>query len=587
MSTPCSFKACSHNLALLSTLQASTPFDSLVTNLKETRIYHLSSWQGKCWKRLYNLWSVDERFGYNKFSQTVFHTQVAFKRQASLLTEQINQYELYFKNACEGYSPNEAGIEKERRAILEWYQLAHSALKILYKRKAFFTQFFALLNPSISFSSFETSLPSPSLAKFKNFRKIIAIQSFCEGRFPFAALERITKGKTSSPNDDRTALKKWAKQLNESALREPTFNAIRLLHQALIAFIKEVLLECKPEDILKSLFRIEILLKTHGCQLFGQRDPKQLLWRNQLKSGSSLSNYVIGERIGEKAAGGDADQIHVYTLANEPNKLLLTGINRAIFGLEQSCGIAWTIPTRKICEYDPKSRFIIAERLLTPLKKHQWCYKKSSLTKTDKALLDQLDLFIQQMEKEKKIPEELSINDLMLDENGTIKFFKSKGIAKRFHLLDIESFAWDLSQKDPHIFSLLMRNLKKNQMAQFYREKVSDALEGRAPLEENSEEKDRIEALKRNVRQLRHNCHEKLLTYFQERKPEEFCSELNEAILQAYDKSNGIYLLVPTLQAEVVKALTPREKKKAKESSNGSTSIVKRMGEGVINFFKR
>jgi hypothetical protein len=537
----------------------------LVANLTATHIYDASRGWGRLWKWFYRSteWLLGKNLRFDRLKQAISKTHSLFQQQLPLIRKHLDAYETYMKKNSGGYAVNERHVFSARQAITQWNDSTLTFIKVVQKHPiklhAFFKRCFGKKLPEKKILAL-FSCPSADLSRLRGFQKLIDLEGFSNGPLPLAIFEKVARGKILKEGD-RQELNYWIKKINRSSCQ------IRLLHQALQAFIAEIENHnANSREEKADLTRLQMTLEENGCLLFQQEDPIHIRWRKRLKEGSILELHekkiILGEPIGKKKIG--TDNTLIFSIKELPHLVALIGQNQAILSIKQrrhNRENGYGIEPVPFLEVIDNGRWALVEKL-KPLSSHVWTSTKESLSAEDKKLVSSLVTLLKWLIKQNHTPKNFSAHFLMWDCQNQLKSLRPTSKAE-FDFNAMEDFSFQCAAGNLKIFQYLMGNsgLSSHPTAKFYQEIIAQALKGDstraddlAGIYQIDDPKvvDRSAKLSQQIVELRNACCLKI----QEAQPAMELNEMeklvNKNILLCHKRSKAAGILWPSLLQEVL-----------------------------------
>ncbi len=370
---------------------------SLVSNTVGTRLYHSSSFWGKIWTWIYDLFPcfLDD----NQVSRTIQKTLNAYERKKKEIIP-------FF----EAYSDHSKDVDTVRYKISEFNETTYPLIKRVHKK-------------TLSHEKINKTLLDPKFfAHQKRLKHLIDVECELQSSTPYDAHDSVVK--------------KWIEKVDDSQL------SIRKLQKAL-----------RHLENSQELFS---QLHLHHCKRLLQNDPKHLKWRDSLQPGTSVfcedRKLVIGKKYSEH------DGIIYYEIQNNPQYLLCIANNQVRLNIWKNAtkdqGVS--IKSATIVDVDATGRCALVERPVKLLGAYKWESRSSTITDRDWKQAQSLLPLLKKILQEKKLPEDLNPRALFVDVKGEIKSLSPLAKKESFDNKVFTDFIWYFAGNNHHIFQYLM-----------------------------------------------------------------------------------------------------------------------------------
>ena len=303
-----------------------------------------------------------------------------------------------------------------------------------------------------------------------------------------------------------------------------------------------------------------------------------------MKKGDVLTcngkQYILGERIGQKAIGDDNN--YIFAIENDKDMLVMVGINEAVLALKQKLSeeYEWGIKGVEYKYIDPRGRFALVERLHDPLGGHQWTSTDEVITEEDQEVASPMAGLLDWMVQQEKTPLNFSPKYLMFDKDGQLKSlkvtmekYKEKSeeegplkVEPDFDYNSLEQFAYECAGGNLRIYKYLMEcsGLKTHKYAKYYSIMLENGLKGekitaanQAGMEQITDPRivDRGEALAKEVVLLREKCCLSVQKSLGGIVPKNLKEMVDEKIISFYEKNRSAGILWASMDIQVVSGI--------------------------------
>lgn len=489
----------------------------LVSNFSGTRLYYSGSGWGRLWIWLHRVvdWISQKNYRLESLTKALIHTHQLFQRQLALVLPSVKRYYAALEKKSQGFPVDECSLKQGKKEIVAWIQATAPFVKMMQKplpdrlSKLFYHVFG---------SGFSAAYIHPP--KLDCCQKVIAFEAVGE-ELPWEAFCRVIQGKQLQASFDGE-IDKWVKRVNKLS------NIVKPLCKALEALA--VISGQESERV-----GLEVFLERRGCKVFQQTDPKQAMWRDQLKKGFKV---VSGDKIlvlGEEMLSSklDGNSTRVFAVEGVTDQLFLVGQNREVMAMRQwkhrqsnKDGVA----VADLVEVSPDRRYALMEKLFPICSDH----------------CDQVIEMIKELITNDWMPHPFSFDSMMVDGRGVIKSVLP--ITKKkfsFHAVEdflISCFGGNLELMQQVVNSCGMR---QHPMVKFYREVVVNTLKGDTLAIEDLAGIYKIgdgsvvvrgEALAKAIKQLKHQKMVVLRSQHPEMELKVVEKQVEEMLLQEYDR---------------------------------------------------
>lgn len=357
-------------------------------------------------------------------------------------------------------------LNRYRTILISWHSITKEWRKLINNKSSELLKkwSFHLLNKDLKF------LKNSSYNNLKEFFTEIA---WLEGRMqrplPFSTLLKASSNITLN-TDEKNLLKKFCSHINKQ-VDFSNDNCLDSLFDKLIVFFRE-----KSQASLSSqidLTTLELALFEEGCQLFHQKDPNLLAWRESLKPGDLLEYEKRNFKLGQQVQTHEKSLI--FDVVNNNSIILSFGINKAIQGIRQKVNekYSWEIKPLKPLGCDPERRFVILPKY-TLINKIKWT-SNSTLSKEDKPFADKLAGLFNSFLIQDKSPYCFSISHLAFNQKGKLRALKPL-IPVNFDFNLLVQFAIRCTQGNMVVFRYICKGLSNHFYAKFYEKVLENAL---------------------------------------------------------------------------------------------------------------
>lgn len=345
---------------------------------------------------------------------------------------------------------------------------------------------------------------------------IIDLENQLGAPMPFSALSILitTNNESELKEGHRKALETWVWHVQKHA----DHIYIDLFRKALVNFVRiaigEKFFEVPEEErhargiASRVTYAMDILRTfntdkhpTSLSSFFAKKDPEHMRWRDSLEPGSKIEysegTLTVVEQIGN--LGKKDDQNVYFAVKEKPDQLVWICFNRVMLGLKYQmhgkfcdemairepilAGRATYVTVIRGCtihEVDAQGRFILIDRLQTPLSGIQWKEKQS---KEEGVLLEWLTKELSLLLKREgdMIPRYLTPKHIMLDKGGVMRFWKITDLVP-WDFDMILKFAQDVANGNLAIYQRLVgtSGVADHKIARFYQEVLEANLKGEA-----------------------------------------------------------------------------------------------------------
>lgn len=440
--------------------------DQLVANLFGTHVYQKGKGWGKVWHWVYNLleyFPCGQDLRQQKLKQAMEKTDQVFQTHIQLVKDEVKKFEEYLVAKTNGVEIQDQEYAASRRHIAEWN---HCILPWIEK------------NP---------------VPESQTCQSVIDLEAKLNEPLPYKILIKLSHLQQLTHQETET-VKAWIEKLKGAKVE------ISLLHSALQG-IMDPIQKRTHAMWYPCLIEMEMALVKLGCEIFLQRDPEHMRWREELKPGIKIScnqhTYTIARVVSRKP--NMYCQTRVYQIEENPNQLLLVGVNRAMLALRKKYGEldSWGVRQVRVRDLDRDGRCAVIEKLPELFSANDWIALSHQLNADEIAYLNPVIQQIQWFIEENATPIPFNSKSLGYDEKGVLTSTKitAKG---PFDFNALEDFVLRFSQENPKMFRYLMieSGLSKHPTARFYEQVVKDTL--------NGEEKDLLtQAAMQNIEDLK------------------------------------------------------------------------------------
>ena len=534
----------------------------LVANIFSTRIYHSSRGWGRLWRWFYHItdFFIGTNFRLKKLRQAMEKTRKTFHDKLPLIQENINTYQTYLQKKSAGYNVKETDFHKARRTITAWNNATAPFLDLIHngKNEKLTALFYKYFPADIEKGTYEPPFSwNENIKPVRGLQKIITIEGYLHEPLPLTILEKLAAGKII-PESEGKDLGLWIDKLNKL----PSIINVSLFHDSMIAFVNYLsgLQYLEPP----SLAALELELADRGLKLFTTEEAEHIQWRNELKPGDSLGKGItLGEQIGKKYY--DKDKNFVFSIKEDPKKVVYIGRNRTLFGLRERINKLYSggIPSAIFHAVDPEGRFAIMERLNGSFDHYKWkSTRASGIHPNDNDLLVPLANLVAWFIQNEVTPNVLTPKHLMFDAKGQLRYAKIT-MLEEFDYTVLEDFIFEAANGNRLVFCQLMNlsRLNGHPYQKFFKSMLEYALEGKkknastvAALDGITDPKvvDRGEALHETVKKLKESCCRKICREYKLESSDRLLETVKKALDQFYYSTNSSGILWPSAEEEVV-----------------------------------
>lgn len=448
-------------------------------------IHHASYYKGIFWRIFYAIFSpiLPEKYPFKALLSALSRCEKLFDEQVRRTAAAAESYEAYLAEARRAPANQERYLVA-RRILLRWSDIS-SHLKAIQKN-SLYKRFF--------------SLDANINAKIKRCLSLVELEGLFNKPLPIDALSAALQGGAAA-EEKKEELNSFCMALNTLQTKEAAAGQTELikpLHNALSALVS-LHSSCEAEKTQNSwehritLGRFEANLMGYGCAVFSQAEKKICQRRALLQAGSILPVAASGKQIilGQRLCGAqtaaesqqqrpdERDRFVVFSLANDPNRVVLAANNRAAAALEayHSRHSSQLLPARAIDTSIITPAWIaLAERLHNSFFATAW-QSMSNVTSHDLHRLEPLIHLARRWLQLRQQPHPLSPNHLMVNNNNDLYSLKATQ-AKPFDFNSIEDFLRECAKGHEHIFAHLMEEIAMTEepIAQFYSEIIKRTL---------------------------------------------------------------------------------------------------------------
>ncbi len=549
-------------------LAKKSSYHQVVPGLWGNRIYYSEVGWGKILKIVYAVWTFffGSRSVIEKLRKAIRYTERAFERQFKNLEKHFSSYQsslvLLLEEDCY-FDPKI--YAKERWIFTRWHDSSAPFIRMVVRGESpkIDRLFKRLIGKSASGSTSKFK-QIPNYEEIQSYQKIINVVRQIPEKPPLAALKKLAWKKQLFQEEEK-AMKVWIGSIHSlgNKMKVTTF------HKGMKSLVKHVERMHRTQYVRKPrVDDLELELAKYGLNIFRQKDPKYMKWCESLKAGDELNirgkKYPIEDEL---TSCKMENKLRVYTVKNNPNKVIVVGQNRVILSIKKRGAqeFSWGIRPVHWFEVSSDGRFAIVEKLKIAVSKRRWL-SNESIHLDDLLLLkpiaDQVSWFIEQ----NAVPKNLDSSNLMYSQMNSLKSTKilMKG---EFNYPKLVDFCKKCANGNLTVYKYLMSEtgLSNHSYQKYFQEVIKRTLEGKDDLAEDIGalqqfqitdypviEKGKL--FKKLVVKLQKKCMRKLLDKYTIKNPLSVAKEVAKQIYKEYVQGKYVCSLWPKMNKRVVAA---------------------------------
>lgn len=392
----------------------------LVANFCGTRVYYKGSGWGRLWKWFYRIASIfiGTQLEQDKLDAAITKTCKIFEKEQQLIAAEQKKFNALLADILKNIDVPRSELYDASVKIVRWHDAVDPFIKKCRDYSAI------KLKKEVDWRHPDGCEDAVS---------ILNLERITGEQLPYGALTRLAIG-ANLYSEEKKALAKWTKKLNKADVGS--------FHQALRGLVN--ILSDPKADLNRLLYT---LAKDHAkCRsILLQEDP------------AHMQSFLPGDRV-DKYTIEKALSKHVYTLVNEPDIILRTGINAAILGIQMH---AWKtdaecVRTADWYEVDRDGRYAIQERLHRCIADINWKSDGiSNIHKDDRNSAFAIAGRIAWLRKQALSASCLDPKKLMFSKREMLKS-TIVIVGSPASIAELERFAWECANKNLSVFRYLI-----------------------------------------------------------------------------------------------------------------------------------
>lgn len=530
---------------------------NLVANFFGTRIYDSRVGWGRVWRWFYIIIDklIHHDYRYDRFKKAILHTHCLYHRAIFQLRIHLNSYENYLKLSGGGYPVSEEEISRSRREISLCHRSFSPFIKLM-KKDSFARLgkiFHSCFSNKKSKKEMEALWLSPEIENMESLQKVIELEGAVQGPLPLEIFKKIIRGKALNVLDERS-LDIWVKKLNNH------LTSVDKVHQAIREIVKRYAGASASVDVQTA--QLEGFLEEKGCCIFEREDPIHMRWRSRLKVGDNLIYKNEKLTLGQRINCGVDRSLQVFTIENEPDKLVIIGQNSVMLSLRKywnKMTEGFGVEPLEISEIFEEGRCGMIDKVEV-ISGRKW-----ESIKNDKnlRLVNEIVTLLRWFLDQGATPDRFEAGKIMFDDQNRLKtLILMKKCPLDFNAL--EDFALEVANGDQSIFEYLVTRsgLLKHKAALYYRELFEEVIKGKGVLPEelaaiycisDSRVVERGRVLVRELLIMQKELCSRVLSLQPNMDIHEIESRVKAAMLRIYKKMKSSGILMPSMGNEVLK----------------------------------
>lgn len=446
---------------------------ALVPSLISQRVYHSSYGWGRLWKWFYLAvqFLTGKDLKTKRLIKIMQKMEKIFSKKLPQVIENAAAYQDYLEKRIREEEVDENEVHALRKNVRRWTRATAPLSSIVEKKQnEKITSLFQTYYPdSIERGELPFSYGQGEVL-LRETQLLIDLEGYLHSPLPLALFKKLAR-KEDLSSDEQHELEKWIKILNKKKENIPVdlfIDCLRVL--------------TKKPSFGGSLIELKVRLLQNNLELLRMKEEKHLSWRAALQPGDELESgshtYRLGEAIGVKSEGFDSTLI--FEIEGNEDHVIAVGMNRAYWSIKQKVAneFQWGIKMPEIKEISPDGRFAIIERLTPAISENQWeSPENQPLVESDLSILDPISNLFKWWGKESVCPANFSLNRLMFNMAGELKYTHSlQPTAFDFRLL--EDLAYEIAQGNLNVYLHIMQQskLSSHLTMNFYRRVVEASL---------------------------------------------------------------------------------------------------------------
>jgi hypothetical protein len=424
----------------------------LVPNGFGTRLYHVSEGWGRLWKWFFNIIElfIGEGFEKEKLQEALEKTHTIFKKEVSSIQEHIKNYNSYLQAIIDGNMVKES-YHDVCHSITNWYRETAVFTSLAQRKEN--EKLSKLFQQHYNMEEFPFSCTYDE-QELQKIQKIIDLEGLFQKPLPLFILKKLATAQEITESESQK-LQSWIAKINKNDRID-----LEIFHEGLRACVDCFSTKQPPAD----LSILELALADRKCELFDRPDQAHMRWRKSLKSGDNIQcngkQIKIGDPVGAKFT--ELDRHIIFTVEDDPQEIIVIGINKAVLSLEYRIMQDKCAGTYFPNYIDVDAQGICArvERLKRSLDRVVWV-GSDSLDPTDKNTAEPIANLMKYWIKNKITLQDMSLKNFMFSNDDILKYAKIN-FPVDIDYIALEDFVLACSKGNLAIFLYLVKNSTLN-----------------------------------------------------------------------------------------------------------------------------